>query len=59
MHKFISIIGISVTIVLCLGQFESQFVNAQQANMATIIEDKFTRELGTGQVMPPVSHGLE
>ena len=41
---------------LFLGQSESQFVNAQQANMATVIEDKFTREIGSGQVMPPVSH---
>jgi hypothetical protein len=33
-----------------------QSVNAQQASMSTVIEDKFTRQLGTGQVMPPVSH---
>ena len=59
MHKFLwSIIGISVTVVLSLylGQSESEFVNAQHGNMSTVIEDKFTREIGTGQVMPPVSH---
>ena len=58
MHKFLSIIGISVTVVLSLylGQSEWQFINAQQGNMSSIIEDKFTREIGTGQVMPPVSH---
>jgi hypothetical protein len=59
MHKFLwSIIGISITVMLSLflGQPESQFVNAEQANMATVIEDKFTREIGSGQVMPPVSH---
>jgi len=53
-----AIIGISVTVVLSLylGQSESQFVNAQQGNMSTVIKDKFTREIGTGQVMPLVSH---
>lgn len=59
MHKFLfSIIGISITVMLTLflGQFESQVVNAQQPNMATVIEKEFTRELGSGQVMPPVSH---
>ena len=63
MHKSISsIIGISVTVILSLylGQSESQFVNAQQGNMSQswehVIADKFTRELGIGQVMPPVSH---
>ena len=63
MHKSISsIIGISVTVILSLylGQSESQFVNAQQGNMSQswehVIADKFPRELGIGQVMPPVSH---
>jgi hypothetical protein len=58
MHKFISIIGISVTVVLSLflGQSEWQFISAQQGNMSTVIKDKLTREIGTGQVMPPVLH---
>ncbi len=47
----------------CVGSFvvlllavSVSSVNAQQGNMSMVIEDKFTREIGTGQVMPPVSH---
>jgi hypothetical protein len=47
---------VTIILSLYLGQSESQFVNAQQASMAAVIGDKFTRELGSGQVMPPVSH---
>lgn len=56
--QFFSIIGISVTVVLSLyvGQSEWQFINAQQGNMSMVIKEKFTREIGTGQVMPPVSY---
>lgn len=44
------------SIMLLLRLSESQSVTAQQGNMSLVIYDKFTRELGTVQVMPPVSH---
>lgn len=31
-------------------------VNAQSVDIAKVIKDKFTREIGIGQVMPPVLH---
>jgi hypothetical protein len=51
MHKFLwSIIGISVTAVLSLylAQSELQFVNAQTGNLSKVIEEKFSKQIGTG-----------